>query len=409
MMKPILALILLMSAFSPTFSEDGYTLKKLTEIALQNSTLIQAKLHEWKSFDGAIRQANAWQNPTLSTDMGLKSVDTANGLGYNISISQPFYFPGKQRLRGEIQETFKQGAKLNLEETKRFVYRQVLYLSYAYKEADHHAQYLEKRHQRFKVIQGYLASRPFASPQKKLEKSIVENRMLLLEKEILEVKNEKKTIWESLNLYLGFDAPVSIQAKWFSKGIELKSEILVNALKQNPELVIQDNALLRTGLQKSLAQKDVWPDFSLSAIYSEENTILTERFIGGGITVYLPLWNQNQGLVSQHESEISSQQSMISFLEKKYKAELNTLFIDYENKRSLIQKYPMSLIEDIHNQAAFADYEFRKGQIDILIYLESEQGLSDVHTAIFKSQLEYLDSYLKILAITGSMDFEEEK
>ena len=394
---------------TPVFSEKPYTLEKLTEIALQKSELIQAKHFEWESFDGAIKQSEAWQNPGFSGDAGSRSLGEDTGYGFNLTFSQPFYFPGKQHLRGEVQRTFKEDAKLNLEETKRFVFRQVIFLAFAYKEASHHAEHLEERYHRFKVIHQYLRSRPFASAQKMMEKAIVENRILLLEKEILEVKNEKKTIWEQLNLYLGLNQPVEVQAPWFNQGIELNRESLYADLNKNPEFAGLEINLTRSNLQKTLSEKESLPDFSLSAIYSEDKTVFTERYIGGGISFFLPLWNRNQGAISQYEKEISGLKAMQTFLRKKIKAELDTLLIDYANKRELINKYPVSLIEEMHKQTEYADQEFRKGRIEMMTYLEFDQSASEIHTAIFKSQLEYLDIYLKILAITGSMNFQEEK
>jgi outer membrane protein TolC len=408
MFKYIFFLIL----FTPVFAQEPdkpYTLTKLTEIALSNSPLIQAKYLEWKSFDGAIQQVQAWQNPSISSDFGYKTLGTSTGYGYSIGISQPFYFPNKQRIRAEIQETFKADTKVDLEEIKRFVSRKVIFLSFAYNEAAEHAAHLEEKRERLKIIHQYLGSRPFVSPQKKLEKIIVENKILLLEKEILKIKNEKKTVWEALNLYLGFEGPVAINVKWFARGIELNLENLKNGLKENSQMKAQENNLNRKNLQKTLANQEKFPDFSLSAIYSEEKAIQTERFIGGGITFNLPLWNRNQGTISQYEAEISSIELNKSFLEKKMTSELNTLFMDYENKRALIKKYPVNLIEEIHKQVAFADYEFRKGRIEILTYLEFEQSDSDIHNVIFESQLGYVESYLNLLAITGSQDFQEEK
>ena len=393
----------------PAFSEKPYTLENLTEIALQKSELIQAKYLEWESFDGTIRQSETWQNPIFSGDVGSMVQGKETGYGYNLSLSQPFYFPGKKNLRGEVQRSFKQDVKLSLEETKRFVFRQVIFLSFAYKEAVHHARHLEERYHRFKVIQQYLRSRPFASAQKMMEKMNVENRILLLEKEILEVKNEKQTIWAQLNLYLDLDKPVEIQARWFNRGIELNLESLNADLNKNPEFTGLEINLTRKNLQKTLSEKETLPDFSLSAIYSEDKTVFTERYIGGGITFYLPLWNRNQGAISQYEKEIASLKAMQTFLSKKIKAELDTLLIDYANKRELIKKYPVSLIEEMHKQAEYADQEFRKGRIEMMTYLEFDQSASEIHTAIYKSQLEYLESYLKILAITGSMNFQEEK
>lgn len=408
-MKIYIYILLLLSIVTSLRATKSYTLQELTRLALKRSELIQIKNSELKSIDGRISQAKIWQNPKITTNIGAKTEDTNSGHSYSLNFSQPFYFPGKQNLKGKIQETFKRDANLNLEDTRRFIFHKVIFLAFAYKEASEHVKHLDERRNRFKIIQKYLHSRVFVSPQKKLEKILVENKILLLEKDILGEKIKKKTIWEELNLYLGLNSPIDIQAKWFVKGISLKLATLQQDLKKSPILLARKNILARKNLQKSLAKKAKYPDFSLSAIYSEEKTIRTERFFGGGITFHLPLWNLNQGRISQYQEELSAIKTKTSFLKKKVLAGLKVLFVEYENKRILIKKYPINLIKTIHKQMSLADREFKKGRIGTLSYLELENSLSEVHTAIFESQVEYLQSYLKILSLTGSMNFQEEK
>ncbi len=393
----------------PLYAYKTYTLQELAQIALKRSNLIHAKNNHLEAMDGAISQTKVWQNPSITTIIGTKTEDTSSGHKYSLHFSQPFYFPGKQDLKTKIQETFKKDASLSLEKIKRYVFQRVIYLGFAYNEAVEHSQHLNERRHRFKIVQKYLRSRPFASPQKRLEKILVENKILLLEKEILSVRNKKETVWEELNLHLGLDAPIRIQAKWFIKGILLRIEDLKQELKKNFIWRAQKNLLNRKDLQKSLAQKDKYPDFSISAIYENEKVNQSEKYLGGGITFHLPLWDRSEGKVFRYKKELSAIRAKISFLERKLLTELKVAHVEYENKRSLIKKYPITSLKTIHKQMRFVDREFRKGRIELLSYLEFENSSSDIHTAVFEAQVEYLRSYLQILLLTGSMDFQEEK
>lgn len=390
-------------------AQNSYTLKELAQIALQKSKLLQAKNHLLKSRDGAIHQAKAWQNPSISTGGGSKIQSTSSGHWYDLSLSQPFYFPGKQELKTQIQKNIKRDALLEFEETKRFIFYKVMFLAFAYNEAIEHAEHLAERRRRFGIIQRYLNSRPFVSPQKRLAKTLVKNKILLLEKEVLEVKKKQKIIWEALNLYLDLDnAIIRIKAKWFRKGIPLDLKVLQQKLKKSPILLFQENQMKRKKLQISLTDKSKYPDFSISSVYAEEKGFQTERFLGLRLTFFLPLWNRKQGKSLQYKEELAAIAAEIAFLEKEELAKLNTAYLNYENKQELIQKYPIQMIKSTHKQMNYADREFKKGRIAILNYLELEESSSEIHTAIFESQIEYLKSYLKILSLTGSMNLQEE-
>ena len=389
--------------------ENSYTLEKLTEIALEKSEIIQAKLHEIKSIQGAANQVTVWKNPLIAAGGGAKTEGTGSGFWYELNITQPFYYPGKQNLKAEIQESLKKDKTLELEQVKRHIFYQVIYLAFSYNEAIEHASHLDERSKRFRIVQRYLNSRPFVSPQERLKKNLVKNRIFLLEKEILEINNKQKIILEKLNLYLGLKLPIQVKVSWFIRGIHLKLETLRQNIQKNPVLLAQKALMKRKNLQVSLARREKYPDFSLSGTYAQERVLETERLFGGKLTFALPLWNRNQGKITQRKEELAAITARTSFLEKEILAKINTAYLNYEKKRTLIQKYPIHMLKTLHKQMGYIDKEFRKGRIEVLSYFELEESSSQIHETIFEAQVEYLESYLKLLDLTGSMNFQEEQ
>jgi outer membrane protein TolC len=171
----------------------------------------------------------------------------------------------------------------------------------------------------------------------------------------------------------------------------------------------QSNLLERMRHEKDLAKLERYPDFELSALYSEEKASQLDRFVGAGLTFHIPLWNRNKGKITYYDSEITAMEKEKKYLENKIAADMDVFFIEYENKRKVIQSYPLSLIDKLHRQMAEADKDFRRGQVEILTFLELDQSSSELHAAIFESQMEYIRSYLKILEMSGNMNFQEEK
>lgn len=409
---PSLSIILLTTIISlPALGAEAGTTHRIADLvdrALKRSELVASSEKSFESAGWAKGQARAWQNPSVSIGAGRKSAAGENGIAYDAGISQPFYFPGKQKIAGDIAGIQEKIAGLSRDETRLFVRYSVIKLAYQYAVASELAKHLEERVSRFDTIRKYLSSRPFPSPKKRMEKHIVEMRLALLQKDLAGVRSGKDIAWAKLNLFLDFPAPITLTAPWYAKGRVLKWEDLAAHLeKGNIDIKRQALILEKTQSETRLAHSFIWPDFNLAFLYSEERMPKeVERFIGGSATFNVPIWNANKSGVKSYEAATLSEKAKLDFARREWHQALISSHVEYENARRNLERLPVNVIESIHARLEDADESFNKGLIDLVTYGEVEAQVNEMHLAVFGAQYDYVEKYASLLALVGSDEFD---
>jgi outer membrane protein, heavy metal efflux system len=387
--------------------EPACTLEQLIQMAMSRSEIISSKKEFIEEIRWAKRQAASWKNPFLSLAGGAKRAEGKIGPQYSISISQPFIFPGKTGLIEDVYSSDEKIAGYSLEETKLFIRYEVIRLFYSYSIALEIERHLHERVERFSLIENYMKSRPFASSKKRMERNIVQSRLLILQKNLSELQSEKDVLWSRLNLYAGFKERIRFDARWFVRGPELnRDEIITSAIDGNTELKKQRALLEKLKHEARLADKEVYPDFDLMTFYNQESAGLTERSFGAGITFNLPVINRNQGEINSIRARSKAEALRCEHQAKMVRHGLEALLIGYDTARRNLKRFPISLLKKTHSQLYDADGEFSKGTIELLTYLEAESQVYDTHAAVFNSQREFIEKYIAILMLSGSEDFK---
>ncbi len=383
-----------------------YDMPELVDLALKRSELLSASEKSVESAKWAKGQSMPWQNPIISFNAGNKSASGQNGFAYDIGLTQPFYFPGKQKLAGDIAGFQEKKAGLDRDSSRLFVRYSVIKLAYQYAVALELTKHLEERVIRFISIKKYLASRPITSPKKKMEKHIVEMKLILLMKNLDEIRFSKDVIWSKLNLFLNFQEPVTIKTPWFEKGKLLEiNDLLAIADKGNIDLKKHSLVLERTKMETHLARKFALPDFGLSLLYREDQVPDIQRFIGAGITFSVPMWNTNKAGVKSLEADIEAKKAIAVYVKRETAQALVSSYFEYEIARKNLERLPVSMFDDVHNRLAEADGFFDTGLIDFVMYGEVENQSYDMHLAILAAQYEYVEKYAALLVLQGSEDF----
>jgi hypothetical protein len=402
----LVSLNIVMPAYSGN-PEPAFTLEQLIQRALSRSDIISSKKEFIEEIRWAKRQAVSWKNPSLSLQGGSKQAENKTGYLYSISISQPFIFPGKTGLIEDIYSSDEKIAGLSLEETQLFIRYEVIRLTYVYKIAESIEGHLRERVDRFKLIDEYMRNRPFVSPKKRMDRNIVQSRLLILQKGLSELQSEKDIVWSRLNLYIDFPEKINMYADWFKKGPVMdRGTIITSAIERNFELRKQKIKLEKSRHEMRLAKKEVLPDFDLSAFYNQDKAAGVERSFGAGVTMYMPIVNRNKGAVKSLEARARAEKSEIEYKERHMRQDLNALYTGYNLASANLKRFPLSLIEKTHTQMNDADNEFRKGTIDFLTYLEAETQAYENHLAVFNSQREFIEKYISILMLAGSTEFK---
>jgi hypothetical protein len=352
------------------------------------------------------KQSLMWQNPSITFDYGEKTAASESGKDISFAFRQPFYFPGKLELRRQLGETKEKLAGLSLEETKLMIRYEVIRLSYAYKIAEEKASHITDRVNRFSIIEDYLKNKPFHSPKHKAELYIIQSRLSVLQKHLIQLESDSEIAWEKLNFYLGLEKKPEIKVQFFSKGILIKKEDLIkDSIEKNFEIKFKENELQITKITKMLAEKEKYSDFSIGAVVGQDQSGIRQRFYDLTLTFNIPVLDRNQNAVRSLEYKQKSEELQLTYLVKLIEQKINSGYISYLSAKKIISKLSLNMLKELEMRMNFADNEFKKGRIDIITFLELENQIHETHHLIYDSQFEYVEKYLSLLAISASENF----
>lgn len=392
----------------PISAEDSpkrqYTLEEIIRIALENYEQVkieESKIREARELKKHLAQ---WYNPELSLAAGKKTVDGASGTEWNVTVSQKVAFPSKKRLIEEIALIEQSHAQLSSAELKLFVRYEVTRLAY---EFAYHAQ--RKRHvgdrlKRFQLINAYMVGRIVVPPEKKVEQSIVQTRIALLQKEAYEVDTDIASVCARLNLFTGFscDSFSEIKVRWFTSVPPAEKELFLKKAKELSFPVRQQKEILLAAQKnKELEESFAYPDVGISLYYGDARADVHERIFGGGVSFPFPLFSRKKHAISIATEKIKIEQQKLIMTQKRVIGDMNVLLAKHDYIETMIRKFSIEDVKNIEEKMRYADLEFRKGRLPLVMYLEMDASMHMILEEIFRLQLDLVTVHTSIRFLAG--------
>lgn len=406
-----MAIISLLLCGMPLAADDQpvrYSLKKLIERSLERHGGISSASSRIDEYRELEKHVQRWENPSLGLEMGKKTVDGETGTVYGLSLNQTITFPGKKEIMAGIARLESNKAALGRDELKLFIRYEVVRLAYEYMIIYERTRHIKDRIGRLRLINSYMSGRILVSPQKIVEKSIVQSRISILEKELAGIHSSLRTAFSKLNIYANLDDqdPPEIQLSWFRKSPSVRrEEFMDGALKNSFILRMQKQEIDAAEKNIALAGREIYPDIGISMFYQKDNTDTGERTIGGGVTFPVPLLSRNRHAVRRYEARCKSEELMMRHLQNTVKEQMKGLFAQYEYASSMLEKFPLSMMSTLERSMRYADMEFRKGRVQLFTYLEMDTQTHVMVESIYESQMELIKVYTALL-FSASMNRE---
>lgn len=407
------AVLVLLAVLSPLRAQEPapkgatYALSDLVTLALKASPLLGAQDARVEEARRAAAQARVWPGPSAEFLVGRKTSGEAGGPRFELSAAQPLPVTGKTGLRGEL---------LGLEADARAAQRTgaevsvslaVVQGAYEYSANRRKAAFTDKRRKRFEIIESYLSGRVFPTPQRRAESRIVQNRLKAVAAEAVQSEAGYKASLEKLKAYapLPSGSYPEVDLRWFSGAGALdEREWLEKALTGNPELRVRRLGVTSAGLEKSLASREGLPDAALVASYERSKAGETEKNYGLGLSLSFPTWNANRSGIRSAEQKRLSEERQLAFDERKLRSEVTRALVEYEAARQTVRLYPREKLDELDTQLADADEGFRKGQVDLLTFLELDGSAAETVARAFDAQADLAAKASELLALTADRD-----
>lgn len=385
---------------------EQYDLKSLVAASQANSPYVDAKNLQIKAAGLMVDQARLWGNPTLSGDFGGITQNDISGFSYTFRISQPVFFPGKQRLRASLAAHNQQFEMLNLRERKQLIQFNVIQSAYRYKLTEDMLQEFQARLNRFKVLRTAIASKPAASPEIRAQKYIIENALRNSERDYLNLQKELAIALQNLRVYFDRTENLRLELPLFAGNAALDREtILAEVLANN--LLIQKIGVqvAQAETNSTLLSREAYPDINIAAYYDKDTGPFQEHRFGGGLSLPIPLFNRNQ-----HAASAADDYALAARKEREYalsilKRDFNAVFEEYSVSLSLIAKFPIDEVQTTNRNLKNLTAEFMRSRLATLTYADAEQRMQDSIVSAYMAQMAYVNAVLQIALFRGSDDF----
>lgn len=390
-----------------SFERATLTLEDLVGAALRQSELLvsyQARIEE-RSY--ASEQAKVLPNPSLEFSLGRREVSSQSGPLFGVAAVQPLKVFGRQELRGAIIGLDPEVLRIQRTAAASAITLNVIRLAYEYAAVGQRLDLIEARRKRLDLMRAYLSGRIIVSPQKKAESRLVEQRLRRIAADALQTQMSQRTILERLSVYVSVHsrAAPAISVPWFSAPLALVEEEWIDrGLAGNPVARAQTISVKAAGLERLLASREAMPEFAVVGFYGQATAAETERNLGVGLRMTLPIWNRNEaGIRSAEQKEIAEERLLGSQLQR-MRAEVRRSLAEYDVARTLVAQYPLASLSVLEAYVRETEDEFRKGRVDLLTFLELDSEIAQTSASVLEAQVNLVTTIVELLAVTGEQE-----
>lgn len=409
---PALAVLSVVFIVSPSPAQEHpadtkYTLKELVRLALKDARLLEAQDARVEGARLSAAQARSWPGVSAGVLVGRTKQAQEQASRYEFSLAQPIPLSGRPRLLGARLELESESLRLRRGASEVAITLAVAKGAYEYQANRRRAAFAEQRLKRFELVSSYLSGRLFATPQRRAESRIVANRVNNLVAEAIHSEAGYKASLEKLRAYVPLEQSryPDFETPWLSGQQAFDGKTLTEgALSGNPEVRERRLAVQGAHLDKRLASLERLPDTSLVASFETGRQDLIGTDYGLGLSLAFPSWNGNRAGVGAAEQRRFAEERELGYAERRLKAEIGEALVDYEAARQTVLKYPHGALTELEAQLEDADEGFRKGQVDLLTFLELEGSVAETFALAYDAQVELAAKAAQLLNLTADPD-----
>nr|WP_232225739.1 TolC family protein [Leptospira broomii] len=381
------------------------TIESIVEVAERNSPLLLSLNSDLETLYFRKKQEGMTQNPILSMDYGQRKAANESGSEYSFQVEQPIYYPGRKELKQLLVNNDSKIKEIQVIEATNSVRFNAVKFAYRYLIADINRSHVKERLRRLAIIENYIRSRPFITPQAKTDLFILERRILALKKHFNDLELLSSKNYEAMNFFLRFDSIPSLSLPFFKDGIRFdQSDLEKKAIDQNPLLLTARGEVEKARTEYRLASLEKYPDYSVVGQVGEDKSGVSNRYFDVGLKFRVPVWDQFQNKITAAEKNMDAKSNNLLQQENLIKMNLRQTILEYEKSKVNIKLFDLSKLERIENDLNFADAQFSKSRIQILSYLELESQLHETYHSILDAQLTHIEAFLNLLYITNEKD-----
>lgn len=389
---------------------ESVTLDALVaEIVAQNPEL---KFYEAEivAARGGRVTAGEWANPELSGDIGRKQVhdlagnDIGDGPIWAVSLSQTFEFPGRLGLRKAIANRQVALAELGLTQFRAALAMRARALGYQLLAAQQRAAAAEEVSRRFRDLLAVLVQRDVAGVAPLLETRIIEASAFTLNRRSSEAAIATRNAQFELNQLRGLPVSTAVEVARTHLPLQVApalERLLASAREKNFEIRSRVAELEQQGLRVDLSRNERWPSVKLAPYFADEQGSDREKRFGLGITVPLPILNQNAGTIETASAREAQAEVALTVALREVERKIAAARNAYETFLVEIAKWPADAVQKFGDAARMGDEHYRLGALPVATYTALQTQYLDAVDALLSTQADALEARQQLELLTG--------
>ena len=378
-----------------------YNIDNLLKTAEENSANIQAYELFAQSQKSFANQQKYWANPTISA--------TKTSSQNTFSLSQEIPYFNKLENKYNIENS-----EFKIQENRRNslileVKSQVFKLAYQNFILQNKIQLTQKRLDRLSLISNYLANIALDSPNRHAQSIIAQDRIKLVQRDLIILNNQLKQNFNNLNVFLNLPEHPKITLKWLDKNqLEPKQNLVQKAFENNLNLKGQKFNIEKYRSELAYAKIEQMPNVNIHGqIQDSSGSSSNQASNGIGLSLSVPIINQNKEKIFSAESKIKAQNKLYEFEKNQLEKIIENDILQYQAQLKNSQIFTINLVPKIISRLNSANVEFKKGILDFITYIELDMQEYQTLDAIFEAQYLLAESFSDLMVKIGDFSIPQ--
>src|SRR5690606_19262708 len=250
--------------------------------------------------------------------------------------------------------------------------------------------YRKERSKRLTSIQKKFQKASQRASKKKIDSALLHALLAQLGQE----EDEKKLEWQlaekELQYWTGKKIELSELPTQIPEPAELVSEVEFE-IQKHPEILEARSQMQVAALESELALKERRPNIFLGGGYRLERTAPDNHFYYGVVGIKLPIWDTGKHKLESARAREHRYQYLRTAAERRVQHELNKELAHLRYQVEQLKRYPFASVKTYEELIQEAEEGYRRGEVDLNSYLETQSRAHEFIDKVFLSWLVYLE------------------
>ncbi|MBS2025337.1 MAG: TolC family protein [Deltaproteobacteria bacterium] len=180
--------------------------------------------------------------------------------------------------------------------------------------------------------------------------------------------------------------------------------LVKDAVETRPDLGAARAQVQRADAAATLARRQRIPDLALSLGYAQQGTgatAITPPTLTLGLSLPLPLFDQQQGQITHAEADARSQQVSLQRLEAQTRADVRQAFSAWTAARNRVQRDEGTLLSRARRVRELVDVQWTKGAASLLDQLDAQRTWLSIESDHLQDLAAYWTAVAQLEAAVG--------